>query len=115
MKIEHPFRAVKEYVFNGLKYRMLWRKHRNPESRAACDPPETEEYRRNMFIDPSEDAKGFLEQILHEGTHAEQYYLDEPTVIRISVELSELLWKVGFRLTDGNGNVVERAKKKKDA
>lgn len=103
-----PYTKVKDYTFNDKKYRMLWRKH--PVDKASCDDPTTEESRRNMFIDPTEPSKEFLETVLHEATHAEQFYLDEPTVQRIGKELSTLLWNIGFRLTDGKGNIVDRAK-----
>lgn len=108
-----PYERVRKHKFNDKTYHIVWRKPRGNEG--ICSPPTQEPQSRSIFVNPRLNAKDFMEIILHEGMHAEQWYLDEDTVQRIALNLSDLLWKCGYRLTDDAGNIVERPKKSKKA
>jgi hypothetical protein len=84
----------KSHIFNGKKYKFKWRKPR--KALGSCDNPKEKAYRRFIFVDLGRPPKEITEILIHEALHAEQWYLDEETVGRIALNLSELLERCGL-------------------
>ncbi len=79
----------KYHRFNGKLYRLKWRKPYR--GMGLCECPDAPPKDRVITVDPKLSAKDFCETLIHEALHAEQWYLDENTVERISSNLVELL------------------------
>lgn len=81
----------KFHYFNGKKYNFRWRKPR--KAVGLCDAPIGTAEERFITVYPKQDDKEFVETLIHEALHAEQWYLDEETVTRIAANLTDLLDK----------------------
>lgn len=81
----------KSWSFDDKKYKIIWKKPRNAEG--LCQDPKNYAEDRKIHINPNGDSKDIALLLLHEGLHAEAFYLDEDTVERISSNLLELLCK----------------------
>jgi len=79
----------KTHVFNGRKYKLKWCKPRN--AYGICHPPDDPYESRRICVDPKLPREDFVETLIHEALHAEQWYLDEDTVERIAKNLTSLL------------------------
>lgn len=99
---------VKKHSFDNKAYRIQWRKPYLCEG--ICAAPTHPFPRRHILINPHSDGKTLMGTLIHEAIHAEQWYLDESTVERIGEEVSDFLWKCGYRLTDGKENVISHLK-----
>ena len=85
--------AVKTHKFNGRVY--------------DIDMPgpihgTTEQYRLNkriMLIAVDPDTKDELETCIHESLHAENWAATEKVVERVSREIADFLWRLGYRRT----------------
>ncbi len=89
----------KSQVFNGKKYKLIWRKPKVKGKRRGqgqCAPPDYSDRLRTMYINPDADAEEVCDTIIHEGLHAEMWELDEKTVERIANNLSTLLAEAGL-------------------
>src|ERR1043165_6167543 len=84
----------KYHSFNGKKYQLKWRKPY--KGRGICYDPSEKPARRVIMVDPKMDDLDFTETVIHEALHAEQWYLDEPTVQRIGENITLLLVKCGL-------------------
>ncbi len=84
----------KIHVFDGKKYKLKWRKPRL--NVGSCDDPKTPADQRYIFVDKNLLNRDTCEVLIHEGLHAEQWYLDEPTVTRIAANLTDLLERCGL-------------------
>lgn len=103
-----PFRKLKSHSFNGKKFKFKWRKP--PKAHGLCDCPDNPPKLRKIYVNPDSTGEEFLELLLHESLHAEQWYLEEDTVKRIARNLSDLLTKAGYRMVDSDGNIVNHIK-----
>lgn len=56
--------------------------------------------KRKIIIDSRLTGVELLETILHEIAHIQQPDLSEEAVLRYTKETSEVLWKIGYHLTD---------------
>ena len=56
--------------------------------------------KRKIIIDSRLTGVELLETILHEILHIQQPDLSEEAVLRYSKETAEILWKIGYHLTD---------------
>jgi hypothetical protein len=56
--------------------------------------------KRKIIIDSRLTGVELLETILHEIAHIQQPDLSEEAVLRYSKETAEILWKIGYHLTD---------------
>jgi hypothetical protein len=56
--------------------------------------------KRKIVIDSRLTGVELLETILHEILHIQQPDLSEEAVLRYSKETAEILWKIGYHLTD---------------
>jgi hypothetical protein len=56
--------------------------------------------KRKIVIDSRLTGVELLETILHEIAHIQQPDLSEEAVLRYSKETAEILWKIGYHLTD---------------
>lgn len=56
--------------------------------------------KRKIIIDSRLTGVELLETILHEILHIQQPDLSEEAVLRYSKETAEVLWKIGYHLTD---------------
>ena len=72
-------RLVKTHTFNGVKYYI----DVEADYDGYCENPDT--------------SKSGLRFIAHEALHASKYSTHEDVVIRASTELSNLLWRLGYR------------------
>lgn len=81
----------------GRQYNLRFTNLKNDWGR--CDNPETP----NPKILISKDAKGKTElrNILHECTHAGDFTKDESWVDQFSKDLTDILWKLGYRRSKG--------------
>lgn len=59
--------------------------------------------KRKIVIDTRLTGIELLETILHEICHVQQPNLSEEAVLEYSKEASEILWKIGYHLTDSSG------------
>lgn len=66
---------------------------------------------RVLYVAPALDGKTVLGTALHEALHAEFYDLSEEAVLRTERHLVELLWWLGFRLTQPP-EALKRARQK---
>lgn len=55
---------------------------------------------RKVIIDERLTGVELLETILHEVTHIQQPDLSEEAVLKYTKETAEILWKIGYHLTD---------------
>jgi hypothetical protein len=56
--------------------------------------------KRKIIIDSRLTGVELLETILHEILHIQQPDLSEEAVLRYTKETAEILWKIGYHLTD---------------
>jgi hypothetical protein len=56
--------------------------------------------KRKIVIDMRLSGVELLETILHEIAHVQQPDLSEEAVLEYSKETAEILWKIGYHLTD---------------
>lgn len=56
--------------------------------------------KREIMIDIRLTGVELLETILHEITHVQQPDLSEEAVLEYSKETADILWKIGYHLTD---------------
>jgi hypothetical protein len=81
----------KYHYFNGKKYQLKWRKPYN--GMGLCTAPTANAEERVITVDPNLSDAEFVETVIHEAIHAEQWYLDEDTVERIAENITQLLLK----------------------
>lgn len=81
----------------GLRWRFRFVRSKDiPDDRwADCSTPD--DPRRQIRIREVLRGKGRLETILHEALHAQWPDDSEEKITRHGKELSELLWKIGYR------------------
>lgn len=95
-------RPVKSHVFRGKRYSI---EHHNAsilrDRYGDCDPPDKKGKRIRLY-------KGMLprkalEVAVHEATHALSWDWTEETVTEFAKDLSNFLWRLGYRKVD-NGS-----------
>jgi hypothetical protein len=89
-------RQVKTHTFMGKKYNIKFL----PPSKmgndyGTCDNPNTAN--KTIKIDNSLSGKKLLEILCHESGHAFFYQHDEETVEQFGKDLSDFLWRLGYR------------------
>ena len=94
-------RLVKTHTFNGVKYYI----DVEADYDGYCENPDTSKDKEHPAIrivnglpcGNDKGAKSGLRFIAHEALHASKYSTHEDVVIRASTELSNLLWRLGYR------------------
>jgi len=81
----------KNHTFDNRKYQIVWKKVKG--CNGLCEAPTNHSSERRIFIAPSLKGKELVETLIHESLHAELWCLDEETVTRVAVEITELLSK----------------------
>jgi len=66
--------------------------------RGDCDPPETKGKKIRIAKDLSPQEE--LEVVIHESLHAADWYKDEEWVEVVAKDISNLLWRIGWRKED---------------
>lgn len=57
---------------------------------------------RVIYIDPTQKGVMLLDTVIHEIIHCQQPDLSEEAVTEFANEMSDLLWKVGYRWVDNS-------------
>ena len=83
-------RPVRTHTFNGRKYKIIV----SPPIDGLCTTYKPE---RELWIMESLRTKNGLVTALHESLHAEKWTADEDTVKRVSNEIGDFLWRMGYR------------------
>ena len=83
-------RKVRTHTFNGRKYNIII----HPPIDGMCTQYKPE---RELWIMESLRTKNGLVTALHEALHAERWTADEATVDRVSKEIGDFLWRLGYR------------------
>jgi len=65
----------------------------------VCDSPDTKS--KTIKIARGLKPKKELEIVIHELLHASCWNLSEETVDQVAVDLSRILWRIGWRKNDG--------------
>lgn len=65
------------------------------EDDGSCSPPKHKI--RYIDICPSTNGKKLLDTLIHEGIHATLWDLDEEAVVEVARDITNLLWKLGYR------------------
>ena len=66
---------------------------------------------RKILIDMRLTGVELLETILHEVAHVQQPDLSEEAVLEYSKETADILWKIGYHLTDSRTSPNTQTKK----
>lgn len=84
-------RCVKTHKFNGIKYDIDFC---GPID-GNCDYPKGQRPSIRILCNP--ESKNGLITLIHESLHAENWAITEEVVDRVSTEIGNLLWKLGYR------------------
>ena len=85
--------AVRTHKFNGRKYHIIV---------SYRIDGFVEQYKlggRTMMITVDPGTKNELETYIHESLHAENWATTEKVVERVSKEIADFLWRLGYRRT----------------
>lgn len=86
-------RKVRYHTFNGVKYQLdLY-----APFESSCDYPHNKDSTPQISIAVDIDTKEGLIALIHECLHAEQWAATEEVVDRTSIEIGNLLWRLGYR------------------
>ena len=79
--------------------------------RGDCDDPTTKNKKIRVAnnLPPIEQ----LEVVIHECLHASDWFKDEEWIEEVAIDIARLLWRLGWRLTEG-GALVRIKKQKAD-
>lgn len=80
------------HKFNGRKYLLVF----DNDIGGLCDDPKDKTRQITVLVKPR--TKNSLRVLLHECLHAENWSKNEKVIDRVSTEISDLLWKLGYRL-----------------
>lgn len=86
----------KSHIFNGKKYKIKWRKPY--KCQGLCDDPKAPASDRFIWLNSHCNDKELAELCLHESLHACLFMLDEETVTKTAKDISDFLYKIGFRI-----------------
>lgn len=89
-------RKVKTHKFNGRSYKI---DIREPVD-GYCEQYGMTEADREIAIFCDIKTKNGLITIIHEALHASDWRQDENAVDRVSSEVGNFLWRLGFRIKD---------------
>lgn len=82
---------VRTHTFNGHKYSLVF----DDNIGGLCDDPKDKTLQIMVLVRPG--TKKSLRILLHECLHAENWSKSEKIIDRVSTEISDLLWKLGYR------------------
>ncbi len=91
----------KKYMFNGKKYKVEFRNRKVIRTIGECDSPDTRG-RKILLYTKGVSKKTLLEFALHEGMHAFDYSMEHKIVYKLSKDLANLLWGLGYRPIEKN-------------
>ena len=83
-------KPVKTHTFNGRKYKIIV----SPPLDGQCTTYKSE---RELWIMESLKTRNGLITAIHESLHAENWAAKEETVVRVSSEIGDFLWRLGYR------------------
>ncbi len=102
------FNHIDSHVFNGRRYRIIWKRPRS-EGRCdkcgqpvdcptdgGCDPPDN--FDKCILIAPKLSEPLLLETALHEGLHGLYWWMDEDAIEVGGRDLASFLRRIGFHL-----------------
>jgi hypothetical protein len=89
-------RKVRTHTFNGVKYEIDVYQPFD----GLCESPTSDNNRPDIRISIDIRTRLGLISLLHECLHAENYAKGEGVVDRVSSEIGDLLWRLGFRMKD---------------
>lgn len=96
------FRHIRSHKFRDRRYRVKWRKPRDGKDgvvvNGCCEDPTGG--KPSISINPSLSEEEFLAVAIDETLHACFFDLDNLSVDEASEDISNFLWRVGFRLTN---------------
>jgi len=88
-----PKKKVKTQTFNGHRYRIDINR-----TNGLCDVHGDRKELKDFMVFVTPHTKKGLRIILHECLHAEDWDKSEEAVDRTSREISNFLWRLGYRL-----------------
>ena len=102
------FNRIDSHVFNGRRYRIIWRRPRNEttcsgcgrlinkQSDGGCDPPDGHD--KCIMIGPKLDEPVLLETAIHESLHALLWLVDEQAIDVTARDIASFIRRIGFHL-----------------
>jgi len=84
--------TVRTHTLNGRRYAICI----DAQRVGYCDVPSIDD-RYELYADPTQGPRDFLETIVHEAIHAEFSDAPEADVDRAGREIARLLWRLGYR------------------
>ena len=86
-------RKVRTHKFNGVKYEL----DIYTAMDGQCDFRHNKDATPYIITSCKPYTKLWLETLIHESLHAEDWRQTEHTVGRVAKEISDLLWRIGWR------------------
>lgn len=87
-------KPVRTHTFNGRKYTIIAEK-----LDGYCDQFDlTAENARTLIILPDLNTRKGLITAIHEALHAEDWTVTEEPIERVSKEIGDFLWRLGYRI-----------------
>lgn len=86
---------IKSHTFREKRWKIV---DSDTENGGHCDAPHIKH--REMWIPINGESKEDLDTILHESLHATLWILSEESVCEIAGDISNLLWRLGWRKID---------------
>lgn len=90
---------LKTHIFNGKRYKIEFKSpSKLPNDYGKCDAP-NKKGKRIVFNRDLKNLKDLeqLELYLHEGFHANFYWLDEHDVTKAAQSMAKFLYRLGYR------------------
>ena len=81
----------------GRRWNLVYRRLR--DNRGECDPPE--QCKKEIRVANDLRGQEELEVLLHEMVHAAGWHLDEEYVQKFADDVSQVLWRLGYRKLPG--------------
>ncbi len=106
--MKSKFNHIDSHVFNGRRYRIIWRRPKSDGTCASCgqpvdmatdggcDPPDN--FDKCILIAPKLSEQLLLETAIHEALHALLWVLDEDAIEVTGRDVASFLRRIGFHL-----------------
>jgi hypothetical protein len=85
-------RNVRTHKFNGVKYNI----DIDTDVEGVCDSPRGRTKRWIQIFSDLKDKRGLI-LLIHESLHASDWLKSEEDVDRVSTEIGNFLWRLGYR------------------
>ena len=98
-KPNFQFKKIKKYIFKGVLYKIVWKNKKFKSGHLGeCEDPKTKSPEIRISPIACQDQKELLATLIDEITHAELFCIDNLDVDKLSDDLSDFLWEMGWRL-----------------